>query len=87
MDKHALTAFREAQDPPLSQADLADLVDVSRPTVHRWEAGDRKIDVDKLPRVVEVTGIPAAILRPDLAELMSPAVAPDQPAETAEAGQ
>lgn len=71
MDKHPLTAFREAQEPPMSQADLADLVEVSRPTVHRWEAGDRKIDVDKLPRVVEVTRIPARVLRPDLAELMS----------------
>jgi transcriptional regulator with XRE-family HTH domain len=75
---HPLKTFREAQEPPLSQAALADLVDVSRPTVHRWEAGDRKIDIEKLPRVVEVTGIPARVLRPDLAELMS------DPAEAAQ---
>lgn len=71
MDKHPLTVFREAQQPLISQADFADMVGVSRPTVHRWEAGDRKIDVEKLPRVVEVTGIPARILRPDLAELLA----------------
>ena len=72
MEKHPITAFREAQDPPLSQADFADLVGVSRPTVHRWEAGDRKIDTEKLPRVAEVTGLAPRILRPDLAELLDP---------------
>lgn len=71
MKVHPLQAFRERHDPPLSQTDLAKLLGVTRPTVNRWEAGRRKIDDDKLPEVVKLTGIPAYILRPDLARLMA----------------
>lgn len=66
---HPLERFRASQTPPLSLADLAARLNVGRATVHRWESGVRKIDLDILPRVVEVTGIPARELRPDLAEL------------------
>jgi transcriptional regulator with XRE-family HTH domain len=66
---HPLARFRASKSPPLGQADLGALVGVGRSTVHRWESGARKIDIDLLPRIVELTGIPASELRPDLAEL------------------
>lgn len=61
-----------------SQEELAKALDVSGVTVSRWETGARKIDETILPRVVEHTGIPAALLRPDLAELMAPTAEPAQ---------
>ncbi len=66
---HPLRKFRDARDPRLSRDELASLLGVSAPTIHRWESGVRKIDVDLLERVVAVTGIPASQLRPDLARL------------------
>lgn len=79
--QHPLKSFRERQDPPLSQGDLATLLGVQRATVWRWEAGARKIEDDKLTMVSEKTGIPPGELRPDLAELMnpSPSTAPADP--------
>lgn len=68
-----LKDFREAQDPPLTHQGLADLLDVARETVSRWESGARKIDEDKLPMVSEKTGISPRALRPDLAKLLDPA--------------
>ena len=65
---HPLRAFRLAQDPPLSIAQLADLLGVGRPTVFRWETGARKIDERFIHAVSEKTGIPARDLRPDLVE-------------------
>ena len=65
---HPLKTYRDSQNPRLSQDDFAKMVPVSRPTVHRWETGARKIDEDLLPRIVEITGIPAKELRPDLEE-------------------
>ena len=67
---HPLRAFREKQNPPLSQDQLADLLGVTRVTVWRWETGARQVDVELLPAVSEKTSIPAADLRPDLAALM-----------------
>lgn len=67
---HPLKAFREKQEPPLSQGDLADLLGVARETVTRWESGARKISEPNLPVVSEKTGIPKRELRPDLAEVM-----------------
>lgn len=69
---HPLRAYRERQDPPLSQAGLAREIGVARATVHRWENGDRSIDTDLVPQISEKTGIPAKELRPDLAELIEP---------------
>lgn len=68
-DTHPLTAFRERHDPPLSQQELAGLVNVTRETVNRWESGARKIEEAKLPIVCEKTGIDWRELRPDLAKL------------------
>lgn len=67
---HPLRAYREQHEPPLSQADLAVMLEVSRPTIWRWETGARKVDDDLLPTVSEKTGIPKATLRPDLADLL-----------------
>lgn len=53
----------------MTKAALSRLVGVTKTTVDRWENGVRKIDTDILPRVVEVTGIAARELRPDLAAL------------------
>jgi transcriptional regulator with XRE-family HTH domain len=66
---HPLKAFRERQTPPLSQQQLADLIGVSRVCVTRWESGERKPAPEDLPRITAETGIEAAALRPDLAEL------------------
>ena len=49
------------------------MLGVNRLTILRWEGGERRIDPDKLSDVTKKTGIPAAELRPDLAELMAPA--------------
>lgn len=54
----------------MTRDQLADFLGVERPTVWRWETGERKIDEKKLSLVSEKTGIPARVLRPDLAELM-----------------
>ena len=59
----------------MTKAALSRLVGVTKTTVDRWESGVRKIDTDILPRVVEVTGIPARELRPDLAALFDGEVA------------
>jgi transcriptional regulator with XRE-family HTH domain len=63
---HPLRIYRNSHDPKLSQAGLAERLDVARLTVLRWENGERKIDRTLLPRVSEITGIPAKELRPDL---------------------
>lgn len=68
---HPLKAFRERHDPPLSQGQLAKLLDVNRVDVTRWENGTRKPGVKTLPKIVEKTGIAPAALRPDLAEAMA----------------
>lgn len=75
MGSHPLTEFRLKQTPPLSRAELGDLLDVSRVTVFRWETGEREIDEARLAHVADKTGIPAKELRPDLAKLFAPEVA------------
>lgn len=67
---HPLKAFRENHEPPLSRAELASLLGVSRFTVHRWEEGDRKINRELVPTISEKTGISPRDLRPDLAEII-----------------
>ena len=64
-----LRAYREKQEPPLTQDQLAELLGVSKPTVSRWETGERRVDIDLIPKISEVTGISPAELRPDLASL------------------
>jgi transcriptional regulator with XRE-family HTH domain len=74
---HPLKAYRESQQPPLTQRALADLLDVSTAAVSRWEAGYRLPDVERVKLIAEKTGIAPAVLRSDLAELMSGAASGD----------
>ena len=62
-----LRDFRHSQQPRLSQGQLAKSIGVTRETVARWELGARKIKEKNLPVVSRVTGIPARVLRPDMA--------------------
>ena len=66
---HPLKAYRKNHKPPMSRAELARLLNVTRATVHRWENGDRQIDRVLVPDVAEKTGISPRELRPDLAEI------------------
>lgn len=66
-DTHPLKLYRKAEG--LTQDGLAGKLGVSRTSVARWETG-RDIDIDLVPRVSEITGIPIAELRPDLARLL-----------------
>ncbi len=68
---HPLRAYRERQSPPLTQEQLAAQLNVSKASVSRWETGERKPEVELLPGVARKTGIPAAELRPDLAEMFA----------------
>lgn len=65
--RHPFVDFRKKQQPPLSRAELADLLGVSRSYVHRIETGERRPGKDLLPLIKEKTGIAPAKLRPDLA--------------------
>lgn len=67
---HPLRAYRERQNPRLTQKQLADRLGVKKATVSRWETGARKLDETKLTEVAEATGIAPSDLRPDLAELL-----------------
>lgn len=69
-EDHPLKSYRDSQQPPMSQQALADLLNVDRLTVHRWETNKRKPGPEHLPKITEKTGIPARDLRPDLVELL-----------------
>jgi transcriptional regulator with XRE-family HTH domain len=78
MQTHPLRTYRTSKTPKQSQADLANILGVSRLTVLRWENGDRKIDESLLSTVAERTGIPAKELRPDLVLRLEQLVGGDQ---------
>jgi transcriptional regulator with XRE-family HTH domain len=65
---HPLRAYRQSQTPPLTKAELARKLGVSKTTIARWEKGIRKIEPELLIGIAEETGIPAKDLRPDLVE-------------------
>lgn len=75
MDTHPLKAFRESQDPPLTQDELAARLGVTKAAVSRWETGRRSPDVELLSIIEEKTGIAPTVLRPDLAIAMAGRVA------------
>lgn len=64
---------RDREQRGMTPSQYARFLDEGRPTVHRWETGERKIGQSKLPKVAEKTGIAARDLRPDLAELFGEA--------------
>lgn len=70
-DIHPLRAYRERQDPPLTQDALAELLGVSKAAVSRWESGIRKPDETACRVIREKTGISVRKLRPDLVELLA----------------
>lgn len=63
-----LTEWRESQTPRLSLQGAAELFNVKKPTVSRWETGTRRVNRNSLSVVSEKTGIPRPVLRPDIAE-------------------
>lgn len=54
--KHPLAAWRETQDPPLTQADLARRVDTSRWTINSIEKGRRKPGRELIVKIAKLTG-------------------------------
>lgn len=68
--RHPLEVFRERQQPPWRQIDLARKLGVGRATVSHWEGGTRRIGIDKLARVMAVTGLDMMVLRQDIGELL-----------------
>lgn len=73
---HPLRAYRERQDPPLTQEQLAGQLGVSKASVSRWETGERKPEQELVPVISRKTGIPPEELRPDLAFMFAAAAAP-----------
>ena len=67
---HPLTRYRRDHKPPLSKADLARALGVSRGYLLRIEAGERQVGIDMLSRTVAATGLPATVLRPDLKQFL-----------------
>lgn len=73
MSEHPLKAFRERQDPHMTQDALGKLLGFDRATINRWETGKRLPEPEVLPVICERTGISARELRPDLAEMFGSA--------------
>ena len=53
--KHPLAAWRDAQDPPMTQEALAEKCGVTRWTINSLETGRRKPSVALINRVATVT--------------------------------
>lgn len=62
-DMHPIRAYRKKAG--LLQAEFAELVNVKKAAVSRWEAG-QPVGHTNVRRVHEITGIPLHELRPDL---------------------
>jgi plasmid maintenance system antidote protein VapI len=67
---HPLMKYRLSQTPPMSQSRLAELVGVTRSCINRIEMGTRQIGIDMLTRMARETGLPPAVLRPDLQAIL-----------------
>lgn len=61
---NAIQKWRIDQKLTLKQA--AELLGISEPTVWRYETGDRLVSPERATHVSKVTGIPRAVLRPDI---------------------
>lgn len=64
MAKNPFLKWREEKS--YGPAEAATQCEVERQTWWRWETGASRVAVDKLDRVEAVTGIPRAVLRPDI---------------------
>lgn len=69
MKETRLSQLLKAKDMRL--IDLARSLGVDKSLVTRW--AQKEIPLQRVPDVERETGIPAATLRPDLAELLAPA--------------
>ena|SRR5258707_466709 len=67
----AIRAWRDSQNPRVKQQTLAARVPTTAATLSRIEAGKQAISEAMLPRFMTLTGIPAGVLRPDLAHLFN----------------
>ena len=65
-----LRDWRKAREISVDEAGR--LVGVSGVQWHRYEAGTRRIAVDKVAAVARITGIAPHELRPDLADIFAP---------------
>ena len=65
---HPISDYRAREG--LSKTALAKKLGVSHVAVLRWENGSRYPDRGLLPKITELTGIPARDLRPDWAEVL-----------------
>jgi transcriptional regulator with XRE-family HTH domain len=63
---HPLMKFRLNRKPPMSQAELARLLGVSRSCINHIENGHRQMGIELLLRATEETGLSPSVLRPDL---------------------
>jgi transcriptional regulator with XRE-family HTH domain len=68
--EHPLTLYRNSYTPPMTRVELATRLGVAPSSVTRWEAGERRPDVEMMARISSVTGISPQELRPDIAQLM-----------------
>jgi transcriptional regulator with XRE-family HTH domain len=68
---HPIRAYRLSQKPPLSLVALAKRIGVAKGTLSRWETRMRVPDHALVPAISAQTGIPPAVLRPDLAGLFT----------------
>lgn len=66
---HAIRAYRQAQKPPLSLESLAADVGVTDATLSRVETGKLPLSVPLAKKLHLRTGIPMAVLCPDLAPM------------------
>ncbi len=67
MKETRLSQLLETKDMRL--IDLARALEVDKSLVTRW--AQKEIPLGRVPEVERATGIPAAVLRPDLAELLA----------------
>jgi transcriptional regulator with XRE-family HTH domain len=65
--EHPLKTYREANKITLEK--LAESLGTTKATLSQIENGKRQVSQELLPKIREETGIPAKMLRPDLAEI------------------
>jgi transcriptional regulator with XRE-family HTH domain len=71
---HPVRAYRHGQSPRVSLSELARRLGTSKTTLSQIENGSRPVSLELLPKLRAETGIPGYVLRPDLAEILEPAV-------------
>ena len=64
---HPITAYRQKHG--LTKAALAAKMGCTYVSLIRWERGE-PISLEWLPKIMEATGIPGPLLRPDIAAMM-----------------